>query len=216
MYILDEFYVRIRCIHVNLVKHFLVFEGSHDGNRKTTDSLRRHIKIFYNSGNLTKTYFKNMNHEKRELYTAKRPSGVDVSDPAIQQTWAEVRADGNPKNYILLGFAEGTKICVKSTGNGGWDEMKGSLSDEEILFGALRVQLPSGGAKFFHFFFVGSNVSAMKKGKSGMFKSGVLQSLEGAHGEINLTDGLEGATTEAVMSQILKLTGVANASDISI
>jgi len=157
-----------------------------------------------------------MNHEKKELYTAKRASGVDVSDPAIQEAWAEVRNDGSTKNFLLLGFAEGTKINVKQSGSGGLDEMRSGLSDDEILFGAIRVQLPSGGAKFFHIFFVGANVSAMKKGKSGMFKSGVLQALEGAHGEINLTEGVEGATKEALVGHVLKLTGVASAAELDL
>ena len=153
-----------------------------------------------------------MNHEKKELYTAKRASGVDVSDPAIQDAWAAVRADSDDRNYVLLGFAEGTRIYVKANGSGGLNEMISKLSDDEILFGALRVQLSSGGAKIFHLFFVGSNVSVMKKGKSGMFKSGVFQSLEGAHGEINLTEGVEGSTKEIIISQILKLTGASESA----
>jgi len=157
-----------------------------------------------------------MNHEKKELYTAKRASGVDVSDPAIQEAWIRLRADADTHNYLLLGFSEGVKISVKSTGSGGLDELRSNLSDDEILFGAIRVHLSSGLSKFFHLFFVGSNVSAMKKGKSGMFKSGVLQSLEGAHGEINLTEGVDGASKDNIVSQIIKLTGVSHESDITI
>ena len=41
-----------------------------------------------------------------------------------------------------------------------------------------------------------------------MFKSGVLQALEGAHGEISLNDGMEGATREVVAAALRKASGV--------
>lgn len=42
-----------------------------------------------------------MNPEKKELYTAKRSSGLDVSDPDILEKWSQIKDDSNPLKFLL-------------------------------------------------------------------------------------------------------------------
>lgn len=67
--------------------------------------------------------------------------------------------------------------------------------------------------KFYNFFYVGRNVSAMKKGKAMMSKNIVFSIFSGCHGEIimNKDDDL-GISRDHVLNQIAKLTGIAIAN----
>jgi hypothetical protein len=110
-----------------------------------------------------------MDPTKKELYTAKRASGVNCDDPNIADAWQRLRSDDDPMNWMLMYLATNTSIAVKSSGSGGIEEFISNMNDDEILFGAFRAQV-SGGMKFFHVFFTGSNVSGIKKGKASMFE----------------------------------------------
>jgi hypothetical protein len=97
-----------------------------------------------------------------------------------------------------------TTVSVKSTGSGGIHELIANVSDDEILFAAVRVDV-AGSIKFFHVYFVGANVSGMKKGKASMYESGIFQALEGAHGKLAF-NGVEDFTAANAIEQIFKLT----------
>ena len=140
-------------------------------------------------------------------FVAKRPSGVNVEDPAIIEAWNDVRSDDSQTNWLMLHLSGPTTIAVKSTGSGGIHELIDSLSDDEVLFCALRLSL-GGQVKFFHIYFVGANVSPLKKGKISMLESGVFGALEGAHGKLTCSGGVEEFTTQNVAEQIFKITKV--------
>ena len=162
-----------------------------------------------------------MDPTKKELYTAKRSSGVDLSDPAISSSWELVRSDEDPANWVVLFLSSASTVAVKETGTG-IEEMISRVSDDDMLFGAFRVRIV-GLTKFFHFLFIGANVSAIKKSKATMYESGIFQvriqscflialicslifspclkGLEGAHGKIKLS-GLEELTIENIHAQI--------------
>jgi hypothetical protein len=42
--------------------------------------------------------------EKKELYTAKKKSGIDCNDPDIQLSWDELRSNTSAINWLLLGI----------------------------------------------------------------------------------------------------------------
>mmetsp|Transcript_16604 Transcript_16604/g.27710 ORF Transcript_16604/g.27710 Transcript_16604/m.27710 type:complete len:154 (-) Transcript_16604:4465-4926(-) len=140
-----------------------------------------------------------MDPTKKELYGAKRSSGVDVSDPEIAATWEKVREDGDALNWLLLSYADSKTMRVCGTGEGGLDEMLSLLNDDEAFFGCVRAQI-EGAVKFYSVAFVGENLNGMKRGKASMHKSGVLNSFE-CHGSVSL-EGIEGTSRALVLQQI--------------
>ena len=153
-----------------------------------------------------------MDPTKKELYVAKRPSGVNTEDPAIQEGWDRVRNDeDNSATWLLLSL-NNTVVSVKSVG-AGIDEFISQLNDDEILFGGIRASI-NDQTKFFHVYFVGSNVEGMKKGKASLYESGIFQVLEGCGGKIQLSNGLQDVTKDEIISRIRGVTKVADAQVI--
>ena len=105
-----------------------------------------------------------MDPAKKELYTAKRSSGVDVSSPSIAATWAAVRSDDSDTNWMLLGYTAPNCIDVVGNGSGGFDELAELLSDDKALFGGIRAVDSGGKIKFYFVYFVGNNLGGMAKG----------------------------------------------------
>jgi len=141
-----------------------------------------------------------MDYNKKELYTAKRSSNINVDDVNISITWEQLRSDSSI-NWMLLHLVQTTVVAVKSFGSGGMTEFIHHLTNDDILFGALRCKV-GGSIKFIHIYFVGSDVGAMKKGKASMYESGIFQALDGAHGKIQFVNGLEEVTEEKISSEI--------------
>lgn len=155
-----------------------------------------------------------MDYQKKELYTQTKSSGVIVDDISIQ-AWNDVRNDDTDSNWILLGFVDNTTIVtLKAKGTGNLEELIRNLNQNEIMFGGIRCSVTAK-VKFYHIFFVGQNVSAMKKGKSSMYKSGVLQKLEGGHGEVFIED-INSDTITTTISQILKHNSLKDQNDVVI
>jgi hypothetical protein len=153
----------------------------------------------------TRTFFGDSHWLSVYINVAKRASGINCDDPAIQESWNSLRSDDDPHNWLWLHLVAATAVGVKSTGSGGAQELIATASDDEILFGALRVNISEGASKFFHVYFVGANVNGMKKGKASMYESGIFQSLEGGHGKLTF-NGLEDLTIENITEAIFKLT----------
>lgn len=105
-----------------------------------------------------------MDYNKKELYTAKRSSNVQVDDPAIASTWEQVRSDAVATNWMLLYLSQPTVVAVKASGSGGIEELIQNLSDDDIFFGAIRCKI-GGGIKFIHIYFVGSNVGEWRRAR---------------------------------------------------
>lgn len=151
-----------------------------------------------------------MNPEKKDLYTAKRPSGVDTSSPAVKDAIDQLRSDESSVNWILLRVNTANAVEVFAAGVDGAQGLQAALNDSDIFFGALRCSV-AGKVKFFHIFFVGSEVSGMKKGKASMYKSAIFQLID-AHGEVSCANGLAEFEVEHILAGISKLT---HSSDIT-
>ena len=152
-----------------------------------------------------------MNFEKKELYTAKRASGINVDDPVIQLTWEKLRSNNESTNWMLLYLSAPTVVSVKSFGSGGVEELISQLTENDIFFGSIRVTVNSQ-TRFYHIYYVGGDVNGMKAGKASMFESGIFQSLEGSHGKIQFK-GLDEITPASVKSQ---LQIVSKSSDVNL
>jgi len=151
-----------------------------------------------------------MQTDKKELYTAKRSSNINVEED-VAGAWEHVRSDDRGENWLLCKVLTGTTSCtLHGTGTNGLPELLAALTQDEIFYGAIRVTI-RGQVKFFHVYFVGEDVGGMKKGKGALWKAGILQALEGAHGEL----ALDGASpVEEAKRQISSLSGGASDGDI--
>ena len=146
--------------------------------------------------------------EAKALHTNHRSSGIDTSDPSLQEAWEDVRNDATglffsmflcfyvltlyliyarsiATNFCIFTYSDENPslICVYRTGEGGLGELEGSLSEDHVLYGGVRLTMGSS-AKFYSFMRVGANISGMKRAKAGMHKNGILNVLEGVSGEI--------------------------------
>ncbi len=170
--------------------------------RKSPDILPRGFS-FYSFKAFLPRNVKIMDPEKKELYTAKRASGVDVSDPLIAETWERVRSDESPENWMLLYLPSPLLASVKATGSS-VEEFLANLTDEEVLFGAIRV-LVDDAVKFYHVYFVGANVNGMKRGKASIIEGGVFLAMEGTHGKLQFGYGLSEISVERIAEEIKKV-----------
>ena len=140
-----------------------------------------------------------MDTEKAELYVAKRTADLTI-DGAVFQIWDDLRA--SHRSWFLLQVDAAKTVTVTASGSGGVDELVAALNDDDCFFGAIRTHE----GKFVRFFFVGSNVGGMKRGKASLWKNSVFGALEGGHGSIELPNGLD-AVKEEITRLCTTLTG---------
>ena len=145
-----------------------------------------------------------MDTTKKELYTAKRESGVDMTtDCAILETFNEIKTD-NDTNWMLISLIGNTpKIQFDHKGND-IDSFISTCNDDHAYYGIIKVNIKHHNVpcvKFMQVFFMGENVGGMKRGKHSMFRSGVFNSLEGCHGEIVL-EGIESLSKDSIIHAI--------------
>jgi hypothetical protein len=143
-----------------------------------------------------------MDPTKKDLYTAKRPSGVDTSDPEVQNVIEKLRSDSDPVNWIILKL-NGTAAIVHGYGPDGISEFSSNLNDEDIYYGAIRCVVDDL-VKFYHVFFVGQQVGGMKRGKASLYKSAIF-SLVDAQGEIACVTGCDDYSEQYLLDQIRTL-----------
>ena len=146
-----------------------------------------------------------MDPTKKELYGAKRSSGLDVSDPTIQITIKNLKDDSSDINWILFNVTPSNSLASHSSGSNHFVGLKSNLTDDDVFYGVIKVVV-SNKTKFYHIFFVGLNVTAMKKGKSSLYKSLVFSLVE-AHGEVVFNNGINEFTDEYVRNEIARLSG---------
>ena len=156
--------------------------------------------------------------DQKSLYLLQKGSGIDLtSDTNIMEAWNNLRSSSNDKsiNWLLITIKDGTSIAnLLSSGNNGINEMISFMNDDNIYYGSIKINLKSGGSKYYHFSLIGSNVSGMKKGKSSMYKAGIFKYLDGNHGEIpSFTDGITSISRDVIIEQVIKLSRI-DESDI--
>jgi len=104
----------------------------------------------------------------------------DVSNSELAATYQEVRNDSNDTNWCLFGY-EGNAIVVQGKGSGDLEELKGSLAEDQVQYGYLRVisgDSESKRAKFVFISWVGERVSPLKRAKVSVHKASVKQVIQ--------------------------------------
>lgn len=124
-----------------------------------------------------------MDVTKKELYAAKRGSGLDDSSPVILETWQRIKNDSAETNWFLVSYTANNVVDVCASGTGGLEELCDNLSNEEVFFGGYRTKTEP--AQFYSFYFVGQEVGGMKRGRASMHKPTILNKLEGCRGEMS-------------------------------
>jgi hypothetical protein len=145
-----------------------------------------------------------MDPTKKELYTAKRSSGLDTSDIKVTNAIKELKSDENKTNWIIF-TVDSNKLLLRIQGSSGFAELKSFLSEDEVYFICIKCTI-SGKVKFFNVYFVGEQVGGMKKGKCSMYKSIIFAQTE-SHGEVSFSSGLIDFQEQSLIAELSRLTG---------
>lgn len=133
---------------------------------------------------------------KKDLYTAKRASGLNTSaDPnlstIVEQLVAEPNSesDDSPRSckWMIMKIVNGNALTVHAHGLDGVAGLLGALNDDDIYFSVIQVYIQEK-IKYIHVFYVGGNVSAIKRGKGSLQKTAAFDVVP-AHGEITIESG---------------------------
>eukprot|EP01039_Chlorochromonas_danica_P002460 gene2460-2695_t len=143
-----------------------------------------------------------MDPTKKDLYKAKRSSGLDVTgDGRVAEMVTRLRS-GGPLGWLLMTIQPPGTLTLHSSGTDITD-MIANLSEDEIFYGAFRCAV-QGQIKFLHFYFLGENVPALKKGKASLNKPAAFSVID-AHGEIAWVSGLSSLTAGSLMEEVGKI-----------
>lgn len=145
-----------------------------------------------------------MDPTKKELYTAKRSSGIDVGAPDVKTAAEDLKSDANPINWIAFKVSSSNSLTLHASGIDGFDGLKNSLNDDDVYYGVIQCTITTQ-VKYFHIYFIGENVGGMKKGKSSMYKSAIFGCVD-AHGEISCNNGMDEFTKDFVTNEIARIT----------
>lgn len=154
-----------------------------------------------------------MDPAKKDLYTSKRSSGVNTNaDPKVQETinllLRNTTIPGNV-NWMLTKVVNSNELALASYGSNGLQEMIDNLTNDEIYYGFIKcINKETEQIKFYSTYFIGEDVSGMKKGKSSLYKAGIL-SIVDTNGEVpfnNLT--LSEYNYDYVFNEVQKLSKI--------
>jgi len=120
---------------------------------------------------------------------------ADIKTEEIAEAYEDVRNDSSPTTWALLAY-DGNTIVLAGTGTD-LEEFKSKFSDEERLFGFLRMttgeepNFKSKRAKFVLITWIGTEVSALKRAKVSTDKTFVKAILKSYALEIQTSDRSE-------------------------
>jgi hypothetical protein len=129
-----------------------------------------------------------MDPTKKELYGAKRSSGVNTSyDPKVQDTIQLLMRNTTMDtsiNWMLVKVINSNDLALHASGTGGVNELLANINNEDIYYGFFKCfHRETDSIKFFSLYFVGENVNGMKRGKSTLYKNGILNLMD-TNGEV--------------------------------
>mmetsp|Transcript_82923 Transcript_82923/g.239901 ORF Transcript_82923/g.239901 Transcript_82923/m.239901 type:complete len:152 (-) Transcript_82923:85-540(-) len=107
-------------------------------------------------------------------------SGLDVSDPSIQEAWAKVRDDMSSETWLLLEYEGKTALKVRACDAGGTSELLDALDDSQVYFGGLRTKA----GKFYCLMSMGEDTPAMARGRAAAHKNAAFNALDGTCDEV--------------------------------
>jgi hypothetical protein len=152
-----------------------------------------------------------MDPQKKELYTAKRSSGVNTSyDPKVQETIQLLLRNttmDNATNWMLVKVINSNDLTLHASGTNGIRELLDNITDDDVYYGFVKViHKTTEQLKYFSLYFIGENASGMKKGKSSLCKPAILGIME-TNGEIPFNNNMTKAdfNYDYIANEVAKL-----------
>jgi len=106
---------------------------------------------------------------------------ADLSDPAINEAYLDVRSDKTETNWLLLDYVDGRSntLTVTGTGSGGLAELRDRLDESKASYGYVRVSFSndkeSQREKFILVVWIGPSCGVMRKAKISVHTADVKQ-----------------------------------------
>ncbi len=147
-----------------------------------------------------------MDPTKKELYTAKRSSGVNVNyDPKVQEAIQQL-TQNTSINWFLVKVVNSSDLALHHMGSEGINELLSSITNDDIYYGFFKcIHRDTSQVRYFSLYFMGENVNGMKKGKSSLYKTGILNLLD-TNGEIPFNNlSITDFNVEYILNEVSKL-----------
>jgi len=129
-------------------------------------------------------------------------------DKSVQEAYEDVRNDKTESSWAVFTY-DGTTIKSTGTGNGGLNDLKNHLKNDERAYGFLRVTSgdeESKRAKFVFLSWCGPDVKALAKAKQSVDKAAVKDVIRNFAVEIHYTD-LDEVNEERLHKQVIAAGG---------
>ena len=125
-----------------------------------------------------------MDPTKKELYTAKRSSGLDsVSDPQVVERLKDFKF--NDEHQWILFSLDNTTLRFHAI-SGNISNLSSHFDESSVYYGALKAKVENK-LKVFVFTIIGEQVGGLKRGKAPLYKSAAFNLIDN-HGEIHFGD----------------------------
>jgi len=134
---------------------------------------------------------------------------ADVSDSELKASYEDVRSDASETSWVVFGYSGNSKIVKEGSGNGGLDELKGTLEDDKVQYGYLRVtsgDSESKRSKFVFISWVGEKVGPLKRAKVSVHKASVKQVIQSYAIEVH-AEKQEELVEEDILTRVRKAGG---------
>jgi len=138
--------------------------------------------------------------------------GADLSSSDIEQAYLDVRDDNKPLNWLLLTYASAKSdvLNLTATGEGGLDELKENLREDDCAFAYARVEYSndkeSKRVKFVLIKWIGEYTKVMRKAKISVHAADVKNSLRAYSIEVDACD-LDGVNEDVIVGRLRKAGG---------
>eukprot|EP01106_Pelomyxa_sp_JSP_P012105 TRINITY_DN3273_c0_g2_i6.p1 TRINITY_DN3273_c0_g2~~TRINITY_DN3273_c0_g2_i6.p1 ORF type:complete len:162 (-),score=70.66 TRINITY_DN3273_c0_g2_i6:138-554(-) len=128
---------------------------------------------------------------------------VDVSDPAIAETYAEIRKAAVGTTWMTIEYEpSGKKVKLSAKGTGGIDEVLATLPEDQARYGYVRFEHalpgdPTKRTKFLFFSWAPGGMKPMLKGKISVHLPNVKEVIKDA--SITIQAGVKEELSEEVI-----------------
>lgn len=138
---------------------------------------------------------------------------LDVSDPALQQSWKDMSEQKSDKNWTLFSNDNGV-VTLSGTGTGGYEELVQKFDQKKVMFGALKVigkdvrqSVESLRPKFIFFTFIGDEVPVLQRAKVSVQRPDVEKIFNGYSVRMDVSGNLANFTKDEIQKELLKCGG---------
>ena len=133
----------------------------------------------------------------------------DVSDPAIEEAYLDVRSDTSETDWAVFGYNDAGAIEVQGTGSDGVDGMKAKFDDATSQYAYLRITSgdeESKRSKFVLVSWCGENVGALKRARMSVHKASIKEICKDFGVEMHFTD-MDEVDSEEINTAVKKASG---------